>query len=355
MGSVRQIAKRLGVSPATVSRALNNHPHVDSATRRKVLQDANKSGYVPGGGRQVSSVVGLVYPADIVLADYGAFESALLSGILRGLNEHRFDVKIVSLQRDKTPDESYSEFLYRKGIRGAILRSFADTRQVCRELAAEGFPSVVVADRFEDSEVNFVCCDSRDDSRRAVQHLMDLGHRRIALGVHAVHDTDHTDRRLGYEDAMREAGIPLDPALMLEIVASPAGGASFIRRLLSAPRPPTAVFFTDPLATIGALRCCLEMGVSIPDDLSIVGFDDSDIRQHTFPAFTAVVQDAQMLGLEASRWLTRKLVQPANKELRSIRLVRSTFLEINQSTGLPTAKPFRILPDGTRTDVRAEA
>lgn len=350
MGSVRQIAKRLGISPATVSRALNNHPYVDAETRRKVLQGANKVGYAPGG-RRVGTVVGLVYPGEVVLADYGAFESALLAGILRGLNEHRFDVKILSLQRDKSADESYSEFFRRKGIRGAVLRSFKDTRRICQDIADEGFPSVVVADRFEEPAVNYVCCNSRDDSRRAVQHLIDLGHRRIALGIHQIADTDHIDRRQGYEEAMAQAGIAIDRSLVVEIVASPTGGASLITRLMSMPKPPTAVFFTDPLATIGALRRCLEMGVSIPTDLSVVGFDDSDIRQHTFPAFSAVVQDAQMIGLEAALWLTRRIVQPNSEELKSIRLVRPTFLEINQSTGRPTARPFRILPDGTRTEL----
>lgn len=356
MSNVRKIASKAGVSIATVSRSLNNHINVDPATRQRVFEAAASVGYskIRATRPGTSTVIALAYPGDIVRADYGGFESAMLSGILRGVNEQRFDVCVLSLHRDLGPDESFGRLLDRKKIAGTILRVFEDSRDLAYELAGPGRPGIVVADRFEPaSGVNFICCDSRVDSRRAVQHLIDLGHRRIALGVHAVRDTDHVDRRNGYEDAHRDAGLPLDPSLVSEIVASPEGGAGLITRLMSSPTPPTAIYFTDPMATIGALRRCLEMGVRVPQDLSIVGFDDSDTRKHTFPSFTAVVQDAEMLGFEAARWLTRKLANPGDASLQSLQVVRPTRLEINQTTGRPTRELCRVLPDGTRVPVPA--
>jgi DNA-binding LacI/PurR family transcriptional regulator len=353
MASVRRIAAQVGVSVATVSRALNNHPHVDAETRRRVVAAAGRAGYVPSSNaaRRVSTAIGLVYPGEVVRADYGGFDASLMAGVLRGLNEHKLDLQIVSVGRDKAQDETFAEFFMRKGVRGAILRNFEDSRAMTRAIAAEGFPSVVVADRFEDPSVNYVWCDSRADSRRAVQHLIDLGHRRIALGVHRVPDTDHHERREGYREALRDAGIAEDPSIMLEICGDMDGGEAFITRLLSLPNPPTAVYFSDPLATVGALRRCLEMGLSVPRDLSIVGFDDSDIRKHTFPQFSAVVQDAEMVGFEAARWLSRKLANPTELGGRTMRLERTTFLEINRTTGRPPSEPVRILPDGTRAQV----
>ncbi len=348
MASVRKIAQRVGVSPATVSRVLNNSANVDPATRDRVLAAANKSGYAPSIGRRLTTVVGLVYPGEPVKADYGAFESALLSGILRGLNDQKFDLQIVSVRRDKAPDETYTQFFLRKGLRGAILRTFEDLHRDCVAIAEEGFPSVVVADRFENPAVNFVCCDSRPDSARAVSHLLDLGHRRIALVIHRVPDTDHFDRRAGYEAALRERGIEPTPELCIEVVGSMEGGEAAINRLLSLPNPPTAVFFTDPLATVGGLRQCQVLGVKVPRELSIVGFDDSDIRSHTFPAFTAVCQDAGMIGFEAARWLSRMLGGQAE---RTLRMVRPTMLEINKTTAAPPKDVARVLPDGTRVPV----
>lgn len=352
MASVRGIAAQVGVSVATVSRALNNHPHVDEDTRRRVFEAAEKAGYtLASANRRTSTTIGLVYPNEIVRADYGGFDGAVMAGVLRGLNEQRMDLQIVSVGRDKQATETYTEFFTRKGLRGVILRNFADSRPITRAIAAEGLPSVVVADWFEDPTVNYVWCESRADSRRAVQHLIDLGHRRIAVGVHRVPDTDHHDRREGYRDAIKDSGIAEDPALSVEISADMEGGATLISRLMSMPAPPTAVYFTDPLATVGALRRCLELGISVPRDLSIVGFDDSDIRKHTFPKYSAVVQDAEMVGFEAARWLSRRLAKPEDATLRSIRLTRSTFLEINQTTGRPSADPVRVLPDGTRVPV----
>ncbi len=347
MSSVRQIAKLAKVSVATVSRALNNHPDVDPATRDRVVAAANRSGYAPGVGKRITTVIGLVYPTEPVKADYGAFESALLAGILRGVNEQKFDVKLVNLRRDKSAEETYTQFFMRKGLRGVILRTFESTRGICQAIAAEGFPSIVVADRFDDPRVNYICCDSRDDSRRAVEHLIQLGHRRIACAVHNVPDTDHRDRREGYAQALADHGIPLDPSLIFEIVGSFDGGVSAVNRIMGQPRPPTAIFFTDPLATLGAMRRCQELDIKIPAELSIVGFDDGDIRQHTWPAFTAVCQDARMLGEEAALWLTRSLQRQAPPRLRE---VRPTMLEINCTTGRPSAPRgrFRILPDGSR-------
>ncbi len=349
MSSVREIARRLGVSPATVSRALNNSVNVDPQTRARVIAAANTARYVPAISKAPQNVIGLVYPGDPVEPDYGGFESSLMAGILRGLNELRFDLKIVSISRDKLPTENFSQFFLRKGIRGVILRSFLDTRSVCTAIAEEGFPAIVVADRFDEPKVNFISSNSREDSARAVHHLMDLGHRRIALAVHRYPDTDHVDRREGYMDAFRAREIDVDSSLIIETIGEMVGGETSILRLMSMPEPPTAVYFTNPLSTIGALKKCHELGIRVPQDLSIVGFDDGDIRYHTFPTCTAVCQDATMMGFESARWLTRMLCGMADPAMRS---VRQTRFEINMTTAAAPVEPVRVLPDGTRLAVQ---
>lgn len=348
MPSLRDISKKAGVSIATVSRVLNNSAHVDPETRQAVLTILASSGYVRNVGKQVTTVIGLVYPEEPVRADYGAFESALLPGILRGAGQQRFDLSILSLRRDRHAGETYTQFFRRKQVRGVVLRTFAHTRDMCVSIAAEGFPAVVIADSFDDERVNFVCCESRTDSRRAIEHLIGLGHRRIAIAMHDVEDKDHLDRLAGYEEAHRSAGVPLDPTMVVRMCATAEGGASAVTRLLSLPRPPSALFLTDPLATLGALRRCQELRISVPSDFSIIGFDDSDVRTHTFPRLSAIVQDAEMLGYESSRWLTKFLSGEAEAPCR---MVRTTRLEINQSTSVPAREPVRVLPDGTRVPV----
>jgi DNA-binding LacI/PurR family transcriptional regulator len=344
--SARQLASKLGLSVATVSRALNNHPDVAEGTRIKVLRMADSAGYMPRVGRKPTNVIGLVYPTDPVRADYGNFESAMLAGILEGVNEQRFDVTIINFRRDRNRTESCSQFLRAKGVRGVIVREIDPGSRLAEEIADDGFPCAVIADRSEHPGVHYICSDSRSDSMRAVQHLIHLGHRRIGLGVHSVLDSDHRDRQQGYIDAMTEAGLERDPTLMLRAPASMEGGASCITRFLSLPEPPTAIYFTDPLTTVGALHRCLVLGIRVPEQLSVVGFDDGDVRYRTFPHYTAVCQDAARMGRDAARWLTRALA--VGDDVPSFRVHLPTSLSINDSTGAPSAEPVRISHNGTR-------
>jgi LacI family transcriptional regulator len=342
MASVRKIAKEVGVSVATVSRALNDHPEVNLETKQKIIDVANRMGYVPSMSKTPSNVIGLVYPADPVRTNFGDFESAMLAGILQGINEQSFDVTIVNLDRDKLPDESYTRFFRRKGVRGVILRALS-TLEIAEEIADEGFPCIIVADRSDRAGLNYVYADSRADSTRAVEHLIFQGHTRIALGAHTVMDSDHRDREAGYLEALDKHGIPIDQDLIVPLHSSPEAGAATIERVLQLDDPATAIYFTTPLSTVGALHRCLELQIHVPQEFSIVGFDDSEVRKRTFPPYTSVCQNAEQLGVEAARWLTRSLndAKPTNLRIR-----HSTRFEINGSTGIKPTHPIRLRADG---------
>lgn len=333
MQSVRAIASKLNISPATVSRVLNNYPDVDEATRERVLACINEVGYVPRIGRRITNVIALAYPDELVRSEYGAFEPALLSGIMRGLEEQHYDLKLLSLRRDKTQNESYTQFFIRKGIRGVILRCFRYNRAVLSAIAAEGFPCIVVAADFDDPAVNFVRADSYPSSRQAVEHLLGLGHRRIGLVVHNVIDTDHADRRRAYDDALFCKGIPVDPSLVMELPASIQSGEQAVDTLLGLQDPATAIFATNPMTALGIMRRAQERGIVIPRDLSVVGVDDSDVRMHVWPRLTAVTQDASAIGLEASLWLTRTITMGATKS--NCRRTIATSFEVNGTTAPP--------------------
>lgn len=337
--SVRQLASRLGVSTATVSRALNNHPSVAPNTRARVLELADATGYMPRVGQRHSTNIGLVYPSHPVTPEFGSFESALLSGIMRGLAEHRYDLSLIEVDRDRASDESYTQFFRRKGVRGVIVRTIGPDARLGEAIAAEDFPSIVVADRSDRPDVNFICSDSTRDSQRAVDHLIQLGHRRIALVVHTILDSDHRDRIDGYERALAMHGIELDSSLVLRQPAGMEGGSRALSQILTHPDPPTAVFCTNPLTTVGLLHRCLELRIAVPEQLSVIGFDDSDTRYHTFPRYTAVCQEADQFGYEASRWLTRSL---EGVETQPMRVHRPTTLSFNQTTAPAPAEVLRL-------------
>jgi LacI family transcriptional regulator len=330
MPSVRAIAKQLNLSPATVSRVLNNHPDVDEATRERVLARINEVGYVPQFGRRLTNVIALAYPDEPVRNEYGSFEPALLSGIMRGLGEHQFDLKLVSIRRDKSPDESYTQFFMRKGIRGVVLRCFRHNRSMITSIAEERFPSIVIAERFDEPQVNFLRADSYPSSRRAVEHLIGLGHRRIGLAMHNVPDSDHADRRRGYADALDAAGLAFDPSLVMELPSGFSAGEQVLDAMLGLPEPVTAIFATNPMTTLGIMRRAQERGILVPRDLSLVGVDDSDVRLHVWPRLTAVTQDASALGLEAAHWLT-SMISKGDRDAVCRRTIATTF-EVNGTT-----------------------
>lgn len=331
MPSVRAIAKQLRLSPATVSRVLNSHPDVDEATRERVLARINEVGYVPQYGRRLTNVIALAYPDEPVRNEYGSFEPALLSGIMRGLGDHHFDLKLLSIRRDKAADESYTQFFMRKGIRGVVLRCFRHDRSMITSIAAERFPCIVIAERFDEPQVNFLRADSYPSSRRAVEHLIGLGHRRIGLAMHNVPDSDHADRRRAYTDALAAAGLPVDASLIMELPSGFSAGEQVLDAMLSRAEPVTAIFATNPMTSLGIMRRAQERGIVVPRDLSLVGVDDSDVRLHVWPRLTAVTQDASALGLEAAQWLTG-IIARGDRDAVCRRTIATTF-EVNGTTG----------------------
>ncbi len=345
--STRALAEMLGLSPATVSRALNNHPEVSPKTRAKVLDAADDAGYFPSGAGRTANVIGLVYPSHPVSTEYGSFESALLAGVLRGVAEQRFDVTVMDIARDRQPGENFARFFRRKGVRGALVRTPHPTPQLAEELADAAVPSVLVADHSNDPRVNFICSDAVETSASVIDHLAALGHQRVALVIHHVMDSNHRDRREGYLRGLERNDLAYDESLIIESVGSMEGGPVAIDRAMSLPEPPTAMYITNPLTTVGALRRCLELRIEVPRDLSIVGFDDSDVRYHTFPTFTAVCQDAAQLGLEAARWLTRSIAGAAAGPLRER---RPTTISYNRSTGPAPVRPWRFGQSGDQGD-----
>lgn len=350
MSSVRVIAKQLNLSPATVSRVLNGHPDVGQSTRERVLECISESDYFPRVGRRQSNVIALAYPDEPVRTEYGSFEPALLAGIMRGLGEQQFDLKLISIRRDKAPNETYTQFFMRKGVRGVVLRCSRHNRQTILRIAQEKFPSVVVAEHFDDTGVNYIRAESYSSSRRALEHLIGLGHRRIALATHNVSDSDHADRRRAYDDALHCAGLPLDHELVFEQPDSLFAGEHTLDAMLSMVNPPTAVFVTNPITTLGVMRRAQERGVQIPRDLSVVGMDDSDIRTHVWPRLTAVCQDAAALGYEAALWLSRGLAE--GRKLGSFRRRLGTTFEVNGTTGVA---PGHLLGAAPVTSVVAAA
>ncbi|MGC9259464.1 MAG: LacI family DNA-binding transcriptional regulator [Phycisphaerae bacterium] len=334
MGSVREIAKELGISPATVSRAMNNHPAVAAGMRQRVVKAMNRSRYVPGIGKRETMNIAFAYTGESSLGS--PFDAALMQGMSERMDQYGFDLLILDVRRAVLPHESFSQMCIRKGIRGAVLRTTTETRRTCETIAEEGFPAVVVGDRFLSDKVNFIASESRSTSQDAVSHLIQLGHKRIGVAINVVDDSDHTDRLNGYKEALAAAGMTVDEKYIYRVPANREGGVQWVRRLVTLPDRPTALYCTDPMTAVGVLGEAQQIGWKIPDDLSLVGFDDSDIRFLTYPKLTAICQNAQEIGRAAFEALSSLLSWPGNGGVEPlIQRVIPTQLELHGTTSAP--------------------
>ena len=337
MPSIRKIAKQAGVSIATVSRALNNEAGISQTTRDRVLAVAQHRGYKLGNGRQAVSNVAFAYSGEQKLSH--PFEAAVLQGVAQASDECEFNITLLNLKREMRSGESHTQFFKRNGVGGVILRVVEESRDICQAIASEGFPHVVVSERFEGTDVNYVDCDSKQDSIKAIEYLVALGHRRIAFASHNIPDRDHTDRFEGYREALRRAGITFRPELTFSHPSSLAGGATVVKMAVSMAEKPTAIYFADWMLTVGGLKAAHELGLQVPGDLSIIGFDDANMRQTTHPTMTAVCQNAVQLGSEAGKRLA-KLMAGQNQDLFQVTI--PSFFEINKSTCTLADSPPRV-------------
>ena len=329
MSTVRSIAKKAGVSITTVSRVLNNNPNVRPETREKVLAVANRSRYEAKIGRKSTTNIAYLYTDALSLGS--AFDAAVMQGMTHGIEAGGFDLLVLSAKRSRQVGENFSQLFMRKGVRGAVVRTTLQTHPLCREIAGEGFPAVVVGDVIDEPGIHCVDADSSAASRAAVEHLIDLGHRRIAVTLNIVDDYDHQQRLEAYRQVMTEAGIEIDPRLILRVPAYREAGAVALKQIMAMPNRPTAVFVTDPQAAVGLFHEAHRLGVKLPGDLSVIGFDDSESRFGVFPQMSAVCQDAEALGRVAVEHLTR-LIDNAQQPNGA---KTECWFEVHESTAPP--------------------
>jgi len=350
VSTVRDIAASVGVSPATVSRSLNNPNVVSQSIREKVLREAERLGYRQQTEKRTSMrQIGLLYLDEAPAGQYVGYDALIWGGVIRAAQALKINV-IALNPLSRRDSETFGEFARRMGVDGLVVRVDQQSRHLCADIAAEGVPHVVVADRFDNDDINYIHCDSNGASTAAIDHLIEMGHTHIGICHNVVIDTDHQDRIDGYYSTLRKAGIDPDPRLRVPATPDLDGGSAALTQFLSMSNPPTAIFATDPMLAIGITRRAHELNLVVPDELSVVGVDDGDMRRISLPCYTAIRQDASEIGFRAGQWLCRSIRDTHDGD-EGLHMRLEAFLEINQSTAPPPAKPIRMTPGGQRLDI----
>jgi len=329
--TIRDIADRAGVSIATVSRVLNGRPDVAPDTREAVLEVArqlrfstNRSARSLSGGR--TGLIGVTIP--IVHAAYFAF---ILSGASEALYEEDLRAVLCPTQHEHDREVDLLGRLMHGTTDGALLMLPSETPEELQALRDFGYPFVVVDARAPLHEgIPAVTAANSSGAKQAIAHLLDHGHRRIGVITGPRSWNASNERLIGYHAALAGGGLVPDPHLEVEGDFEHETGYAGATKLLSLPDPPTAIFaFNDDMA-VGALNAALQRGLRVPEDLSIVGFDDSVQAQNVSPALTTVYQPLAEMGRMAVSLLTRIL---EGQRLEAVRVELGTRLIVRGTTG----------------------
>jgi LacI family transcriptional regulator len=313
--TIRDIARLAGVSKATVSRVLNQKPDVDPTTRERILRLIEERAFVPSitasrlaGGR--SRVIGILIPS---------LTWPLIPEIMRGVSEvveqSPYELLLYSITReqDRTGKEQrdvIDRILATKLAAGLLAVFPGQSAQHLTRLHEQGIPIVMIDDQAKPTSIPWAGANNYMGGYSATRYLLQLGHRRIAHIQGPQKFLVSYDRYQGYCEALREAGITPDPTLVMEGDFMPLGGYSCASKLLTMEERPTAIFAANDLMAYGVLTAAEEYGLQVPDDLSLIGFDDIPLSAHTRPALTTVRQPFYEMGQRAIELLLSLLELP---------------------------------------------
>jgi LacI family transcriptional regulator len=331
--TIRDIASLAGVSIATVSRVLNDRPDVAAETREAVMRVVREHNFSTNrGARGLSSgrtgIVGSTVPHV-----NGAYFSAILAGAAEALYEEDIRIVLCPTLHQHDREVTLLERLMRGTTDGALLLLPEESPDELRMLKRQGFPFVVVDPREPVPEgIAVVSAGHAAGAREATEHLLQLGHRRIGAITGIPHWVATEERLTGFRTALAGAGLLPDPSLLVEGDWLISGGFAAAERLLARPDRPTAVFaFNDNIA-IGVLQAARVHGLRVPDDLSIVGFDDLEEASIVDPPLTTVRQPLAELGRMGASLLVR-LVD--GQRVDALRVELATKLIVRGSTAPP--------------------
>lgn len=306
---ISDVAKRAGVSSATVSRVLAGKPHVSAAVRARVLEAAEALAFRPNRIArslrvQRSRFIGLVV-SDI----QNPFFSRIVRGVEDTVQPHGFAVFVCNTDENEARERFYLELLHDEQVAGIILTPTAADAGLYQPYTETQIPLGVLDRQVEGLGVDTVVSDNYEAARAAVTQLIGAGHCRIATILSDLSIATGRERFMGYRRALEDAGLPFDDALALFGKPVEAEGYSLAAQLLSRTPPPTALFAGSRLLTSGVLRYLWEAKLSIPDDLVLASFDMLDWLPN-MPEILCVSQPAYEMGQQAAALLLRRIEEP---------------------------------------------
>ena len=312
MVSMKDIAKRCGVSTATVSKALNGQPDIGEETRERILRTADELGYMANASARAlktkrSYDIGVLFVDPMHGGLAHEFFSTMLDGIRREAERHGYDITFInsSVGQRRT---SYLQHCRYRGLDGVVIASADYFDPMVTELVQSELP-VVTVDHVFNNRISVVS-DNLTGMDALVRYVYGKGHRKIAL-IHGEVTSVTRNRLTGFHRACEELGLTVPEKWMRRgVFHDPKGCYQITKEILSQPEIPTCIFFPDDYSYIGGYNAITEAGLRIPEDISVVGYDGIPLSRIISPVLTTWRQDADGLGTVATARLIEQIEHP---------------------------------------------
>ena len=330
MPTLQDVARLAGVAPITASRAINASGYVSQELRERVLQAAKELGYVPNTLAR-SLRLRRTQTLALVLTDItNPFFTTVARGVEDAASAAGYTVIFCNTDEDEAKERNYLEMLLQKRVDGLLLVPARDGSGSLQAVQAQGVPVVVIDRRASGCQADVVRCDSEGGAYELARLLVSLGHRWIALlnGPRGVSTAE--DRSAGFLHGLREAGLE-SQAAVLHGSFTQASGAEMTRQALALQPRPTALFAANNFIAIGAMQALRELGVGVPEEIALVGFDDLPPALVMFPFLTVASQPAYEMGRRAALLLIDRL--EGRLESACEEVILPTEVIVRQSSG----------------------
>lgn len=339
--TIHDIARKAGISVSTVSRVLNHKTanyRISKETEALVLKAAKELNYQPnqlarGLRLKKTQTIGLVAPD--LSNPFFAYVIKSVQTVAHGLG---YSLVVCDTDESLAREIEHLNLLRSKGVDGLIIMPVGQTSRHIDPLLEEGLPMVLLDRCFDGLNTDAVMVDNHKGAFEATEHLIRYGHSRIAI-IKGLDDTFTNNGRVqGYKDALAKHGLPLDGSLIVGRDFGRENGYIETKLLLKMTPPPTAIFAASDLITLGALQAIFEAGWRIPEDISLVAFDDMDFAPFVMSPLTAVAQPKEVMGEIAVKLLVQQIKEKGSHEAN--RIVLKPRLIVRDSVRLVTKTQY---------------
>lgn len=339
--TLRDVAQRAGVSAMTVSRVVNGNSGVDAETQRRVEEAILALDYIPNRlarslVSQQTKTIGLIVP-DVV----NPFFAPVVRGAESTARKAGYRVLLCNSEGDLRLEREYIDDLVAHRAEGLLLAPASDhSRLALLPLLKGGFPLVLLDRSLPDVDCDLVVSDNISGARRLTEHLISVGHRRIAHFTESHDVSTGRDRLEGYRQALEAAGIPVSEDLIFRTTTDRIGGYRAAQLMLGLESLPTAIFTVNNMTALGAMQALRERGLSVPEEIGLVCFDDVEHLAVLSPFLTVVDQPGETFGSLGAQLLFERISGKAGK--RSRRIILQADLIVRQSCCVNSGVPKRI-------------